>query len=221
MNYNNIICFDLETGGLNTSTAQIVQIGAVAIDGRRLEVIPNSKFDILIKPLYGEEAATAGLEELGDGAIRIHGKTHEILSKKGVSLSTALSNFKEYTASYSSGKGQWKRPIASGYNIVNYDLPILNRDLASKKITNLFHPRDVLDVLNMMFLFFENDKNVSSLSVDNLLRKHMGGSTDGAHDALGDVLLTADVMCRSLRLIRRAVGKVNFEGCLNVSSDEI
>ena len=208
MNYNNILCFDTETTGIDTNTAQIVQIGAVAIDGRRLEIIPNSEFNILVKPLYGEEAAKAGLQELTDGAIRVHGKTHEILEKEGVSLETALSNFELYTQSYASGKGLWKRPIAAGYNIINYDMPILRRVGSS-----VFHPTCMLDVMQIMFMFFENDKNVSSLSADNLIRGHMGYSKGQAHDALGDVIMTAEVLIKSLRLIRKSVSNVRFEKC--------
>lgn len=213
MNNNNYIVWDLETGGLSNETSQIVQIGAVAIDGRRMEIIPNSEFNILIKPLYGEECAKAGLEELSDGAIKVHGKTHELLAEKGVSLESALTNFLSYVGSHAAKKGQWSRPISAGYNIVNYDHPLLRRDLKRHGMEWPFHPRDIVDVMQLMGLFFENDKNVGSLSADNLIRGYFGYNVGKGHDALADVIMTAEVFIKSMRLIRKTVSNVKFEGC--------
>jgi hypothetical protein len=65
-----------------------------------------------------------------------------------------------------------------------------------------------------MFLFFENNKDVARLSADSLIRKHMGWKDKGeSHDALGDVIMTAEVLIKSMRLIRKAVGTVKFENC--------
>lgn len=213
MNYSNIVIWDLETTSVDTNTAQIVQIGAVAVDGRRLEIIPNSEFNILVKPLYGLEAARANLQELTDATIKIHGKTEDMLNKNGVSIEAAIENFESYVRSYSSGSGKWNLPISSGYNIINYDHKILNRVLNATKRSSFFHPSAIIDVMQIMFLFFENDKNVKSLSADNLIRGYMGYSKGKAHDALSDVIMCAEVMCKSLRLIRNATQKTKFEGC--------
>jgi DNA polymerase III epsilon subunit-like protein len=214
MNYENFIVFDLETSGINPETAQIVQVGAVCVDARRLEIIGGSEFDVLIKPLYGEECTKAGLQELTDGAIKIHKKDHTLLAEKGVSLDTGISNFVSYVNSYNYAKTKWKSPIACGYNSNNYDIPILKRDLARTNQNYPFHPSISVDVMQLLFLFFENDKNVSRLSADSLIRKHMGWKDKGeSHDALGDVIMTAEVLIKSLRLIRKAVGTVKFENC--------
>jgi len=214
MNYSTVICFDLETSGISTETAQIVQIGAIAVDGRRMEIIEGSEFDILIKPLYGEECAQAGLQELTDGAINIHKKGHALLAEKGVSLETGLTSFIGYVNSHNYSKTKWKAPIPAGYNIVNYDLPILWRDLKRTGLTDPFHPSIKADVMQVMHLFFENDKNVHRLSADSLIRKHMGWKDKGeSHDALGDVIMTAELFIKSMRLIRKAVSTVKFENC--------
>lgn len=175
--------------------------------------MPDSEFNLLVKPLRGKQCAEAGLQELDNGAIRIHGKTHEMLEKDGVSLESALNNFKDYINSHAQTKGKWKLPIAAGYNIINYDIPIIKRDLAKFDMSYIFHPRDVVDIMQLMFLFFENDKNVTSLSADNLIRGHMGYSKGKAHDALGDVIMTAELLCKSLRLIRKIAASTKFEKC--------
>ena len=214
MNYENFVIFDLETSGVDTNTAQVVQIGAICVDARRLEIIEGSEFDVLIKPLYGEECAKAGLQELTDGAINIHKKGHALLAEKGVSLETGISNFVSYVNTHNYGKTKWKSPIPCGYNSNNYDIPILKRDLVRTNQAYPFHPSISVDVMQLLFLFFENDKNVTRLSADSLIRKHMGWKDKGeSHDALGDVIMTAEVLIKSMRLIRKAVGTVKFENC--------
>ena len=214
MNTSHYAIFDFETGGLSTSRSQVVQIGAVIVDARRLEIIEGSEFDILIKPLYGIEAEDLNLEEITQGAIAVHKKGHDLLAEKGVSLKTALDNFVSYLSEYNYSKTKWKSAIPCGYNIINYDLPILNRDLKRFGMESPFHPSIKVDVMQLMHLFFENDKNVTRLSADSLIRKHMGWKDKGeSHDALGDVIMTAEVLIKSMRLIRKAVGTVKFENC--------
>jgi DNA polymerase III epsilon subunit-like protein len=214
MNYSTIVVADLETGGLSTERSQIVQIGAIAIDARRLEIIEGSEFNILTKPFYGEEAKAKGLEEITEGAIAVHKKGHALLAEKGVDIETGLKIFVTYVHSHNYSKTKWKAPIVSGYNIINYDLPILNREFNRFGIDDPFHPTIKLDVMMLMWNFFENDKNVTRLSADSLIRKHMGWKDKGeSHDALGDVIMTAEVLIKSMRLIRKAVGTVKFENC--------
>lgn len=180
-----------------------------------MEIKEGSEFNCLVKPLYGEECAKAGLEELGDGAIKIHGKTHEML-KDAMSVKSALENFKEYVDSHNYRKNAWGAPIPVGYNSVGYDHPILDRELATHSIPYFFHPMMRLDAIHFMWAFFENDKTVNSLSADNLIRKKMGYAKGTAHDALSDVIMTAELVCKTLHLIRNTAAKVKFDGCFNV-----
>lgn len=214
MNFNGFAVFDFETGGVDPKTCQVVQIGAIMVDARRLEIIEGTEFDILVKPLYKTEASDLGLEELGEGAIKIHGKTHELLAEKGVSLDSAMKNFVEYINSHNPAKTKWKAPIAAGYNINNYDIPILRRDLIRCNLDYPFHPIHTVDVMSYMFCMFENDKNVTSLSADNLIRRYMGYKDKGAsHDALSDVIMTAELLCKTMRLMRKVASKTVFANC--------
>jgi DNA polymerase III epsilon subunit-like protein len=212
MNYTDYVIWDLETTGKDPETAQIVQIAAVTVHGRKLTVKPGTEFNTLVKPLYGEEAEALGLEELSDGAINVHGKTHEMLNE-APSLESSLKNFKDYVDDKNFKKNSWNAPIAGGYNINGYDIPILKRDLKRFKLDYPFQPVYTVDMLQWMFAFFENNKEVRSLSADNLVRNYMGYSKANAHDALGDVHMTADLFCRSMKFIRNNVNKQNFKGC--------
>lgn len=212
MQYGDYICFDLETSGKTPDTAQIVQIAAVTIHGRRLEIKEETKFNTLVKPLYGAECEAAGLQELTDDAIRIHGKTHEML-ENAPSLESALKNFKDYVDDKNYKKNSWNAPVAVGYNIIGYDIPILERDLAKCKLEPFFQPVYRVDMLHYMFGLFENCKETHSLSADNLIRKYMGYSKGEAHDALSDVMMTAELFCRVFKYFRKSAVYTKMKGC--------
>lgn len=215
MNYCNFILWDLETTGVNTNTAQIVQIGALAADSRSLKIKSGSEFDCLAKPLYGEEAAQAGLEELSDGAIRVHGKTHEMLSK-APSIHGVLKNFVEYINRYNWKSTRWTNPIGVTYNGIGYDKPILDRYLKEYGLPDPFHPIYKVDMMDHMWTLFENDSEVAKISLDNLARGYMGyeDTEHGAHDALGDVYLLHTLFDKYMKLIRKANRTTKFKDSL-------
>ena len=50
INYNKICVFDFETDGVDPKVCSPVQLASVIIDPIKLEVIPNSEFNITFKP---------------------------------------------------------------------------------------------------------------------------------------------------------------------------
>jgi DNA polymerase III epsilon subunit-like protein len=212
MNYVNYFLWDLETTGVNTDTAQIVQIGGLAADNRTLSVKAGSEFNCLAKPLYGEEAAAANVEELGDGAIKVHGKTHEIL-ETAPSAESTVKNFVEHIAKYNPKGTAWFKPISVTYNGIGYDTPILKRYLDEYNLDWPFHKIYKVDMMDHMYTLFENDKEVSKISLDNLVRGYMGynDTEHGAHDALGDVYLLHTLFNRYMKLVRKMSRKTEFK----------
>ena len=204
MNYRDYIVFDFETTSRTPSRTQPVQIAAVAIHGRKLTIHPNSEFQSLIQPVFDEEECRKlGIDPLEDGAVATHGKTEAML-KKAPSLKSVWSNFGDYVNEYNFKKTPWYAPIPVGHNIRGFDLPIVHRiccespwnygpkDKEGIKQT-LFHPISMVDTMDLMFCMFENNKEVNSLSNDNLTRGYMGYSKGEAHDAMDDVLMTAEL----------------------------
>ena len=66
-------------------------------------------------------------------------------------------------------------PIAAGYNINKFDLRIIDR-LSQKHKTvnkegknNLFYPRDVIDVMNMVFFWFEGNNELKNYTLDHIM----------------------------------------------------
>jgi len=218
MNHTNFVLWDLETSGIGKNSeetgriVQIVQIGALAADQRTLAIKSGSEFDCLAKPLYGDDAKEAGVQELADGAIRVHGKTHEILAEAPSAEST-VRNFVEYVAKYNWKGTKWYKPVSVTYNGIGYDKPILDRYLREYGIDDPFHPIYKIDMMDHMFTLFENEKEVSKLSLDNLVRGYMGYTDDAhdAHDALGDVYLLHALFERYVKLIRKMSRKTEFK----------
>lgn len=189
--------------------------------GRKHTIKKGSEFNTLVKPLYGEEAKALHLQELDDGAIKIHGKTHEIL-QDAISLESALLNFEEYCLEHNYKKTKWGAPIPAGYNIAGYDMPILQRDYKRLGKEVPLNPAFFVDAMQISWLFFENNKEVNSLSQDNLIRGYMGYKDPegmSGHDALADVLASCEVITRYLRLFRGVATKTKFAGALAPKED--
>jgi exonuclease I len=77
--------------------------------------------------------------------------------------------------------------------------------------SKVFYPRDVVDMLNLVFYWFEHNADLKSYTLDNL-RDYMGIDKDGAHDAIKDVKDTAAILTRFMRLHRNLAKKITFKG---------
>lgn len=223
INYNKICVFDFETDGANPEVCSPVQLAAVMIDPVQLSVIDGSEFNINFKP----EVIEANPDHVYEGDIldfhaKVRGTDRDsILAewKKYPSQKNSWSLFVEYLNKYhsrGSKKSQFSAPIAAGYNIHRFDLPIIERlskkydNINKENKSNLFYMRDAVDIMNVVFLWFENNGDLKSYSLDNL-RDYLGISKDGAHDALKDVKDCAEILIRFMRLHRRLGQKILFK----------
>jgi DNA polymerase III epsilon subunit-like protein len=210
-NFQKLCMFDLETDGSNPDICSPVQIAAVMIDPIKLTIIPDSEFNINLKPEALETNKEYAYEDSD-----ILDSWHSYPSQE-----TGWKMFVSYLEMYhtrSNGKKScFTAPIAAGYNINRFDLRIVER--LSKKYNNLnkegksslFYPRDVLDIMNLIFYWFEHNNELKNYTLDNL-RDYLGISKDGAHDALKDVNDTAAIAIRFLKLHRNLSQKVKFKG---------
>lgn len=226
MNYKDYIVYDFETTSANPMRTQPVQIAALAINGRTLEIKPDSEFESLIKPVFDEEECEAlGIDALQAGAVKVHGKTKEIL-KNAPSLKSVWANFEEYVCQYNyKGKSNFTAPVSVGYNIKGFDNKITQRICCEEpwKLgpgnkrgdATIFNSIYSIDVLDLMFILFENNRDVNSLSFDNLVRGYMGANADNAHDAMVDVRQTADLFCRTMRLLRKTASRTKFKNAFS------
>jgi DNA polymerase III epsilon subunit-like protein len=224
-NFQKICVFDLETDGISPDKCSPVQIAAVMVDPKKLEIIPDSEFNINLRPEALQEKADYDYSD--SDVLDFHAKV------RGSSKEDILKQWKEYQkqeqgwklfVSYlelyhtrQEKKSCFSAPIAAGYNINRFDLRITERlslkynNLNKEGKSSLFYPRDVIDLMNMMFYWFEGTNELKNYTLDHV-REYLGISTAGSHDALKDVKDTADILIRFMRLHRNLANKVKFKG---------
>jgi DNA polymerase III epsilon subunit-like protein len=227
-NSQKICVFDFETDGINPDICSPVQIAALIIDPFRLEVVKDSEFNINMKPELLEKDSEYSYAD--SDVLDFHSKVRgcskqEILDQwKGhQKQDQGWKMFVSYLEMYhirSDKKSCFTAPIAAGYNINRYDMKIIERlstkynNLNKEKRSSLFYPRDVIDLMNMIFYWFEGNNELKNYTLDNL-RGYFGISAEGSHDALKDVRDTAEILIRFMKLHRNVSSKVKFKGSFN------
>lgn len=209
------IIFDLETGSRNPHKTQPTQIAAIALDGRNLSV--KGEFNSEIKPILDdEEAIRLGLDPIEDEALKITGKTRESL-EKAPALKSVWSKFTKFVGQYNWKGDPFFNPIPVGFNIIGFDMIIINRlcqefgpwdkDRSHQKLFSKVYKVDIMD---NVFLWTEGDPSIKSISMDSL-REKMGLSSENAHDALQDVKDEANIFIKLLRTHRSVYQNITFE----------
>lgn len=224
MNYNKICVFDFETDGTNPEECSPVQIAAVMIDPINLEIIPNSEFNCNFKPeVMEKDPKYEYTTDILDFHAKVKGCSKQDVyaewtkyPKQEISWKMFLDYLDKYHLKRKT-KSQFSAPIAAGYNIYRFDLPIVNRLSRRYKNTNkegnssVFYPRDVVDMINLVYYWFGHTDELKSFTLDSL-RDYLGISKDGAHDAIKDVKDTAEILIRFLKLHRNLSEKIKFKG---------
>jgi exonuclease I len=223
INYNKICVFDFETDGTDTTLCSPVQLAAVMIDPIKLDIIPNSEFNIHFKPdVLADDPAYEYTTDVVDFHAKVQGCSKADIMDRWRSYPAQEHSWKMFTDylykyhTRSSKKSQFSAPIAAGYNIYRFDLPIIDR--LSKKYgntnkenkTDVFFPRDVIDIINLVFYWFEHNSELKSYTLDSL-RDYFGISKDGAHDAVKDIRDSAEILIRFMKLHRRLANSIKFK----------
>jgi len=246
MNFRDILFYDYETTGKNPHTCQPIELAAVIIDGRKLEVREDSCFSSYIKPMPDEEAIKYGMEPVTPevlGITKIDPKNLETAP----SLKTVWSQFELYTKKYNPGKDSWTAPIGVGFNVDGYD-NIINTRIAGghywqinamgymkelglkepwgfgpwdeKRLQHkLFHPIFHIDLMDTVWQWTENMKEMDRISMDRI-RQWLGIDAEHAHRGIVDVVQGAYIFARFLRLTRAMVPKVKFANSFTVEDNK-
>lgn len=228
-NFQKLCVFDLETDGANPDICSPVQIAAVIVDPLKLEIVKDSEFNINLKPSALQDNPDYDYSD--SDVLDFHAKVRN--STKATILSSwkdfqkqdqGWQMFVSYLSMYhtrSDKKSCFTAPIAAGYNINRFDLKIIERlsvkynNLNKEGKSSLFYPRDVVDLMNMMFYWFEGNNELKNYTLDHV-REYFGLSAVGAHDALKDTKDTAHLLIRFMRLHRNLSNKIKFKGSFAV-----
>lgn len=191
-----IICLDFETGGVNPYTCQLTQIAAIALDGRSFKLKGSFNSEIFAET-DDDKAVELGLEPLSEKALKVTGKNREQIAS-APDIKYVWPKFVEFVNKYNYNKTTYFAPIACGYNIINYDMVIIDRlckqfGQHNGEKQTIFNQIFKIDVLDMVHLWLESDPDIKTYNLDKI-RDVMGLSKENAHDALQDVKDTANIM---------------------------
>lgn len=209
------IIFDFETGSRNPHKTQPTQLAAIALDGRTLNM--KGQFNSEIKPIFDDEQAiAAGLDPVQDEALKITKKTREQL-ENAPSLKSVWNKFAKFVNQYNWKGDTFFNPIPVGFNIIGFDLIIVNRLCKEfgpwdkeKEQQKLFSKVYKIDIMDSVFAWTESDPSVKSISMDSL-RERMGLSFEKAHDALQDVKDEANIFIKIMKTHRAVYQNMNFD----------
>lgn len=219
INNKTIICYDLETSGVDTNTADIWQICAIPINPRTLEILHEEKFQSYVRPqsLDGtpnDDPKWDRYKVITKGASDINHIDTDTL-KDYPTTEKVFKNLEAFTNSY--GKDR-DRPISLGYNNVSYDNFLIERVCQQFKLIKrgkqgIFNQLQTIDLLHECFGWFENSMTGPENYKLDTLRDYFGISKDGAHNAVKDVIDTAEIFVRFLKLRRLIVSGFECKGC--------
>ncbi len=206
MNNKYLIVTDVETSGLSSKDNEIIQLSACAIHPKTLEIEKDKAFNTYIKPLKPENWS--------DKAESIHGISLESL-KDAIHPKVAWKDFVSFINKYNPKGGVWTAPCCVGYNI-QFDLGFMN-ELCKKygpwdskfNKPSLFN-HNSLDIKDLIFFWCHDTGFVPNLKLDTF-RDFVGLSKEGTHDALTDVLHTAEILVRFMKIHRYYAQKVKIK----------
>ena len=210
------VVFDFETGGRNPLRCQPTQIAAIALDGRNFK--PKGEFASYMRPIIDDdEALAAGVDPIEEGALKVTGQTREMLAEAPLPKAV-WESFCEFVNRFNWKGTTFFAPIACGYNILGYDMPIVDRLCKQynmywnedRQQNKLFHAIYKADLMHDMFLWTEGDPNIRSISMDANRERH-NMSKENAHDALQDVKDTANLFIAYQKTRRNVYRNLKIE----------
>jgi len=210
-----IIVFDFETGGRDPNTCQVTQLAALALDGRSFNLKGTFNSEIWAE-VDDDKAVKKGLAPVEEGALKVTGKTREQIAK-APKPKVAWKKFCAFVDKYNWKGTSFFAPIPAGYNILGYDMIIIDRlckeygpwDETRQK-QKLFHQIHKIDMMDNYWMWTEGDPSIKSRSMDSI-RERMGMSTENAHDALQDVKDTANLMIKFMKTHRAVYRNLKLE----------
>ncbi len=222
MNHRWIIVYDLETDGPDPTTANPVEIAAVPVNPRTLEIKMDDTFEVTVKPpgIDKDEYFTTGVQKTIDWHASTRGcSSEDIVStwKKGKSQKVAMKNFCSYLQKYHIEKDPVRRiyftePAYSGYNVDGFDDIIIRNMCDKHKLDYPFAKMGNMDLLHYITYWFENMPEPENYKMDTL-KEFFGLVSHGqAHSAISDVVDTAKILVRFLKFARRQVSVDKFKG---------
>lgn len=164
LDQGNLIVFDVETTGVDTSQDEIIQIAAMRIDSAGNEI---DRFERLLK----------NTKSVGS-SYNVHNFTDEELARDGFDKVQALEDFVDYA----------NGSVLVGHN-VNFDINILKSELSRNNLCGL-NFIDYYDTLDIYRRFYPNLHNHKLEFLSNEFQTKVKPT----HDAMDDILATSELL---------------------------
>lgn len=208
-----IIVFDLETDGDNPRECNVVQIAALVIDPIKLEIIPNTEFNIHLKPPLidtEEYFSEQRMETINFHARVMSLPKEEVINiwKGGTDYKLGWSLFSDYVNRHNKGKTMYTAPIAAGVNLKDFDLIIAERLNEKFNVKSMFWRRDVIDLKDMIFYWFEGLQHGPANYRMDTFRQFFKIPVEGGHDAMKDVRDEAELIIKFMKLNRECAARI-------------
>lgn len=165
-----LVVFDLETTGLDLQKDEIVQFAAIRWHENKGNIEPVSELQFYCKPsiLIPKEASD------------IHGITDEKVKESP--------SFKDFVTQV---QDIFLGADIAGYNIINFDVHILNRQMKENAVEGFLDS----------FFFYDSYKvyvDDCPRNLENAYKHYTGKQLQNAHDALADVSGTSEVIFQQI-----------------------
>lgn len=201
---NNILITDLETGGFMPDKNPLTELGILVIDGETFE--EKYRYNTYVKPYDDSLYMTKD-------AIKLTGITPELCEEKGKPLEEVVSDVTEI---FKKEKNSYFLPVLAGHNLafdMGYYEDIFNRiygpntgKMGKCKIFD-FVSDVVLDTMILARInYIENEVENFQLGT---IGKYLGFENTKAHDSMGDIEQTTNVL-RAFLLRMRNGGSVDM-----------
>lgn len=207
INRNNFIILDFETGDKVPETAPVIQIAALAVEPKSLQIYPGGIFNGFCCP--------DNFDDIQDGALGVIKKTREEI-KAFPAQKLMWTNFTNWIDGFKiSPKDEWDFPIFTGQNILNFDRIIMQRLCKQYKTRYPFHPTVMMDTYQLMFYWFERRMDVRKYNMDYIRTRidlpDREKSKTGAHDALQDCYDILELFRKFMNISRNVAPKIKFK----------
>lgn len=167
-----IVCYDVETTGLNSQKDFIIQLSLIKFKRDTWEIIGER--DWYIEPIHAYE--------IDPKAQEVHGITKEFLKENGVCIKDIAQDFLEFT----------KDCDFLTYNGNTFDIKFLVKDFKTIGV-DIDMDRKFYDAYALECMF--TPRNLSSI-----YKKYTGLELENAHNSLSDVRATIEVFKNQLSI---------------------
>ena len=166
---DNVVIFDVESTGLDTTTDEIVQIAAIRINA---DGTIKSKFEKFLKP-----SKSVGR------SVNVHHFTDKFLELNGQEPKKVFEEFRKFA----------ENAVIVGHN-VNYDLSILTSQMNRLKMSPLIF-KNYYDTLDIFRRFYPNLDNYKLEFLGEMFEvKHKS-----SHNAFDDICATAEILIYAVK----------------------